>query len=309
MSNRPIRTHRSPAFGQVGLRAIGWATCFAVAAGSIAMTPAGAGTTKHSGNVNVLYAASLQQIMETSIGPAFQKATGYTFVGYPAASGALATDIKSGVYQGDVFISANEATNTSLEGTANGNWVTTYIVFGNSPLVLGYSKTSAFASSIKKLPWFSAVTQPGIRIGRTDPSIDPKGKLTTQAIAAGVIVYNDPGLAAVTASSANIYPETSLVGLLQSGQLDAGFFYASEAKAGGIPFVKLGRLDFSATYTVSNLANAPDDAGGASFSAFLLGHEGRKLLARDGVVVVRPRVIGPLGALPRSVRATIHPLH
>jgi molybdate/tungstate transport system substrate-binding protein len=273
-----------------------------------ALAPVGAATArvkKHSGNVNVLYAASLQQIMTDSIGPAFQKATGYTFVGYPAASGTLATEIKSGVYQGDVFISANTATNASLEGPTNGNWVSTFVVFGNSPLVLGYSKTSPFATSIRTMPWFVSVTQPGIRIGRTDPSIDPKGKLTTQAIAAGVQLYNDPGLASVTASSANIYPEQALVGLIQSGQLDAGFFYASEAKAAGIPVVKLGRLSFSATYTIADLANAPDAAGAAAFTSFLLGPAGHRLLTRNGVTVVRPRIDGPTSALPASVRATI----
>ena len=298
---QPIRTSRSLAIRSLAIGSL------AVSAGAlVASSPVRASAVKHSGSVNVLYAASLQQIMETSIGPAFQKATGYTFVGFSGASGTLANEIKSGVTRGDVFVSANEATNLALEGPTNSNWMTTFVVIGNSPLVLGYSTLSSFATAIKTQPWFAAVTQPGIRVGRTDPAVDPKGKLTVQAVTAGVQLYNDPALALVTASSSNIYPEQALVGLLQSGQLDAGFFYASEAKAAGIPFVKLGHLNLAATYTIADLANAPDPAAAAAFTAFLLGPTGHKLLTRSGVTVVKPRVFGPLSGLPRSVRVVIH---
>ena len=270
-----------------------------------AATAATARVTKHSGTVSVLYAASLQQIMETSIGPAFHKATGYTFEGFSGASGTLATEIKGGALRGDVFISANVATNATLQGAANGNWVNAFITFGNSPLVLGYNPTSPFASQIKKEPWFASVTLPGIRLGRTDPTTDPKGKLVVQAVTAGVQIYNDPGLAAVTATTANVYPEQTLVGLLQSGQLDAGFFYASEAKAAHIPTVKLGHLRLAATYTVTTLANAPDSAGANAFLAFLLGPTGHKLLVRNGVTAIRPQVIGSLSDFPRSVASVV----
>ncbi|HWD23921.1 MAG TPA: substrate-binding domain-containing protein, partial [Acidimicrobiales bacterium] len=260
-----------------------------VAAGTFSSIPVGA-STKHSGNVDVYYAASLQQIMEGSIGPAFARATGYTFRGFSGASGTNANLIKSGAAVGDVFISANVATNLTLEGTTNGDWLRTFVVFGNSPLVLGYNPKSAFATTIKTQPWFAAVTSPGIRVGRTDPVADPKGKLTSQAVAAGVQIYNDPALAAVTASPSNVYLERSLVGLLQSGQLDAGFFYSSEARAAGIPFVKLGHLDLAATFTIGELARDAHQKAADAFMAFLLGKSGSKLLAREGVSVVRPRV-------------------
>jgi molybdate/tungstate transport system substrate-binding protein len=286
-------------------RSVVAAAAILAAIGSSPGTPAGA-STKHVGTAEVLYAASLQQIMETSIGPAFERATGYKFAGFPGASGALANEIKGGVVRSDVFVSANEATNLTLEGSSNGSWLTAFVVFGNSPLVLGYSRSSSYAAIIRRTPWFASVTQPGIRVGRTDPSVDPKGKLTVQAIAAGVQIYNDPALASITASPTNIYPEQALVGLLQSGQLDAGFFYASEAKAAGIPSIKLGRLNLAATYTVANLAHGPDQAAGAAFTTFLLGPIGHRLLSREGVTVVHPKVVGPPSGLPRSVRVVVH---
>lgn len=269
--------------------------------GAVFSAPAGAAA-KHSGPVDVYYAASLQDIMEQSVGPHFDRATGYTFTGFSGASGTLANEIKGGIAQGDVFISADNATNNTLEGAANGNWVSWYIAFGNSPLVIGYNPHSNFASELKTMPWFKVITQPGFRIGRTDPTIDPKGKLTVQALAAAVQIYGATPLNAIIATTSNIYPEASLVGELQSGQLDAGFFYLAEAKAAGIKTVSLGKLFLAATYTVTVLRNAPDEAAADAFVSYLLSEPGAKLLSRDGVQVVRPRLIGPRTIVPRSIR-------
>ena len=262
-------------------------------------------TAKGSGPVDVYYAASLQDIFESHIGPHFDKATGYTFTGFSGASGTLANEIKGGVVQGDVFVSANSATNNTLEGASNGNWVSWYIAFANSPLVIGYNPHSAFAAALKRGPWFKVITQPGFLIGRTDPTVDPKGKLTVQAINAAIQVYGASALSSVTASTANVYPEQSLVGELQSGQLDAGFFYRSEAVAAGIPFITLGKLFLAATYTVTVLANAPHEAGAEAFVRYLLSTPGVSLLRKEGVTVVKPRLIGVTTSLPRGLRSLV----
>lgn len=282
--------------------------CAAMASTSLLASAAGASTTpakKASGNVNVLYAASLQTIMETVIGPRFEKATGYTFTGFSGASGTLATEIKGGVVAGDVFISANAATNITLQGAANGNKESWYDVFASSPLVIGYNPNSLFAEQLKTEPWYKVITQPGFRLGRTDPTTDPKGKLAVQAVAAAAQIYNDPSLTSVTATTANVYPEQTLVGLLQSGQLDAGFFYSSEAKAAKIPTVSLRKLFLAATYTVSILNGAPDAQAAQAFVAFLLGNDGQKLLKREGATNVRHRLIGSESNVPRMLRGLV----
>jgi len=267
--------------------------------------PSASASAQHSGNVNVLYAASLQGIMEDTIGPGFQRATGYTFTGFSGASGTLANEIKGLVQQGDVFISASQSVNTTLQGPANGNWVNWYITFASSPLVLGYNPASPYANEFKTEPWWEVITDPNIRLGRTDPTTDPKGKLTVQALTAAANIYNDPALTALTTKTANGYPEQTLVGLLQSQQLDVGFFYSSEARAAGIPTIKLGRLSLAATYTVAILANAPDSAAALAFVDYLLGTKGSKLLKKEGVDVVRPRLVGSTSSLPRSLRLLI----
>ncbi len=91
-------------------------------------TPAQAAST-HSGPVDVLSAGSLQDLMQDQVGPAFQKATGYTLDNISMGSTALASSIAGGTLQGDVFISASPAVNASLEGSNNGNWVSWYDQF------------------------------------------------------------------------------------------------------------------------------------------------------------------------------------
>jgi molybdate/tungstate transport system substrate-binding protein len=239
--------------------------------------------------------------MEKQIGPAFNTATGYTFTGDSADSGSLATQIKSGVQQGDVFISASPTVNTTLEGTANGNWVSWYASWASSPLVLGYNPSSKFAQDLQTKPWYQVLSEPGILIGRTDPTTDPKGKLTAQALTDGTAKDGGSGLSAVAASTNNVYPENTLVGRLQAGQLDVGFFYAAEAKAANITTVALTGEDLSAKYTITVLNNAPHEAAAEAFVKYLLGPAAKPILTGDGFVLVHPAVTGT--AVPAGLQS------
>lgn len=246
-----------------------------------------------SGPVSVLYAGSLVDLMESQIGPGFHAATGYSLAGVSAGSDALAQQIKGKVRAADVFISASPSVNASLEGPANGNWASWYATFANSPLVLGYNPSSKFADDIKTRPWYEAVSESGILVGRTDPATDPKGKLTETALSAAAQKYGDPALAAITRSSSNVYPEETLVGRLQAGQLDAGFFYSSETTAASLPSVPVTvpGQNLEATYTVTILAGAPDEAGAEAFVDYLLGPRGRAALSKDGFDLTRPPTV------------------
>ena len=265
---------------------------------TVAPTGAGSGSPAGgSGPVNVLYAGSLVTIIEHTIGPAFQSATGYTFTGMSGDSGSLANEIKAKTVQGDVFISANPSKDQLLEGDANGNWVSWYASFATSGLVLGYNPHSHFAAQLQSQPWYNVITQPGFLLGRTDPTTDPKGKLTVTALddaastdgAATKSIESDP---------ADVFPENTLVGRLQSGQLDAGFFYAVEAAAAHIPTVPLtGVAPQAAHYTITVLNNAPDQAAADSFVGYLLGSQAGPVLTRNGITLVKPAdVTGPAPA-------------
>jgi molybdate transport system substrate-binding protein len=259
-----------------------------------------------SGPVDVLYAGSLVNVMDQELGPAFHAATGYTLTGFSAGSTALATEIKGQVRQGDVFISASPSVNETLMGAPNGNWVSWYATFANSPLVIGYNPHSRFARDLQSKPWYEVITQPGFLIGRTDPATDPKGKLTGMALADVAKMYNLPAVTKILASDSNVYPEETLVGRLQAGQLDAGFFYTSETAPAGIPTVELTGLALKATYTATVLNHAPHQAGGEAFVSYLLGPEAQTILTKHGFQLVQPPIVTGSGA-PATVSSAEPP--
>jgi molybdate/tungstate transport system substrate-binding protein len=117
-----------------------------VALATLGVAPALAGS--KGGTVKVLYSGSLVKQMEHGVGPAFKKATGNQFQGYAMGSIGIANRIKGNLRQGDVFISASPKVNDSLTGAANGDWVSWYITFAQSPLVIGYNASSKFADRI-----------------------------------------------------------------------------------------------------------------------------------------------------------------
>jgi molybdate/tungstate transport system substrate-binding protein len=263
------------------------------------------------GTVNVLYAGSLVNLMEHDIGSTFAKATGGWFEGYAGGSTKLANEIKGELRQGDVFISASPRVNDILMGPANGNWATWYVTFAQSPLVIGYNPASPVAAALKSRPWYDALRQPGIRIGRTDPKLDPKGQFTVELLQMAERIYKLPGLAeqvlGAPENPAQVFPEENLVGRLQSGQLDAGFFYSTETTDLKIPAIALPKeTALGASYTATILRGAPNPDGAARFIAFLLGPDGRALMRQHGLDVVKASVSGDEAKVPPALRSVFN---
>jgi molybdate/tungstate transport system substrate-binding protein len=249
-----------------------------------------------AGPVKVAYAASLANLMEHDLGPAFDKATGGDFQGTAAGSTQLVSQIKGKVKQADVFISASTDANTGLIGDANGGWESWYAAFATAPLVIAYNPHSKFAADLKSKPWNQVITESGFTMGSTDPKLDPKGKLAAQALA-----KDD-----VPTSAVQVFPEEQLVGRLQSGQLDAGFFYSSEAAELGIPTVPLGDVHLQATYTVSVLNKAPDNSAGIAFVHYLLSDAGKALMTKHGLQLQPIKVAGDTAAVPSQLKSQLN---
>ena len=260
--------------------------------------------------VNVLYAGSLVNLMEHGIGPAFDQATGDTFQGFAGGSGLLANQIKGKLRRGDVFISAVPKVNADLMGASNGDWVSWYVAFAQSPLVLGYNPSSKFAAEFKARPWYQVLQEPGIRIGRTDPKLDPKGRLTLDLMQRAATSYTIADLAQKVLGDpenpAQVLPEETLVGRLQSGQLDVGFFYSTETSDAKIPAVTLpAAIAPKAVYTISILRDAPNAKGADQFVTFLLGPAGRRLMTEHGMGLQKPVLSGTASMAPANVRALV----
>jgi molybdate/tungstate transport system substrate-binding protein len=248
--------------------------------------------------------------MERGVGPAFDKATGDQFQGYGGGSVGLANQIKGKLRKGDVFISANPKVNASLTGAANGDWVSWYVSFAESPLVIGYSASSKFAADFKSKPWYQVLMEPGIKIGRTDAKLDPKGALTLTLMKQAEAFYKSPGLSQKVLGApdnpAQVLPEETLVGRLQSGQLDAGFFYSTETSDAKIPALSLPpAITPKAVYTVTILHGAPNAAGADQFVAYLLGTDGQNLLKEHGLTLQKMAISGDASAVPQDIKAIV----
>lgn len=260
----------------------------------VALT-AGCGSSSDSSNtsggsdpVNVLYAGSMVGLMKDSVGPAFQEATGHSFSGFTGGDKDVASQIRAGVHAGDIFMSAAVDVNGSLIGPANDNQISWYATYATSPLVIGYKPSSKFAADLKSKPWYTVLTEPGLRIGFSDPKTDPKGQKAVQAMNHAATVHNLPALKKLATDTSAMFPEDTLVGRLQSGQLDAAYFYASEAAVAKIPTVPVTGENLGATYTVAVLNKGPHQAAAQAFVSYLLGPDGQRLLKQDGFELITP---------------------
>ncbi|MDE3007545.1 MAG: extracellular solute-binding protein [Acidobacteriota bacterium] len=235
------------------------------------------------GVVDVLYAGSLTNVMTNHLIPAFTRATGIRVVSVSNGSSALASEIRGKTQVGDVFLSAAASSDRELQGASNGNWVTTYTTFASSPLVLAYNPQSPFAGALRTRPWYEVVTRAGFLLGRTDPATDPKGVLAIEALREAAARYHLPQLARLTRVHDGVFDETALVGELEAGQLDAGFFYEVEARAANLPTRPLTGTRLEGTYTVAVLNRAPHLTAARAFRSYLLSNAGRALLRAYGL--------------------------
>lgn len=295
------------------LASLGAVALLASGCGSSSTSPSSGGSKSAQsagdshGSVAVLYAGSLVNLAESTLGPRFQHATGYSFEGFPGGSEALAQQVKGKVRRGDVFVSASPGPDQSLMGSAGGGWVSWYASFATSPLLIAYDPRSSFAKQLRSEPWWKVVTEPGFKLGRTDPKLDPKGALIVKALDQAASEHHDPALRKLAEGTEGVFPEEALVGRLQSGQLDAGFFYGVEADAvkPRLPTVSIAPIDLAATYTVTVLRGAPNEAGAISFVKYLLGEEAGSALAAAGLRRTTPAVSGSRSGVPEGLRRAL----
>ncbi|HTX60113.1 MAG TPA: extracellular solute-binding protein, partial [Verrucomicrobiae bacterium] len=138
--------------------------------------------------------------------------------------------------------------------------------------------------------------QPGLRIGRTDPRLDPKGEYTIEALTELVGAANEKRILGADENPAQIYPEEELLARLDTGEIDVGFFYRTEAVARSLPFAPFpGEASMSGhiTYTLAVMKGAPHPAQAQAFAAFMLQGRGREILERAGITYVTPAADTP----------------
>jgi molybdate/tungstate transport system substrate-binding protein len=244
------------------------------------------------GTVSVVYAASLVRTMEGPLASSLRRDTGVQFSGEAKGSNALAHLIQAGLRTPDVFISADPKL---LNGLAP-----TYVVFGSARMVVAFSLRSPHAQLLEQAAGgtrsiLDVLADSSIRVGRTDPQLDPKGARTIRTLNLLGAHYHRPDEAQAVLQHSQAYPEEDLAVRVESGELDAGFFYSTETPGRGLRVVELpadSNLSGEVTYAIAAMPNAPHPQAAQTFLDFVLRGPGRPLLEAAGVQYFsQPKVI------------------
>jgi molybdate/tungstate transport system substrate-binding protein len=304
--------------------------------GSGSSGPAGSGG---SGTASVAYASSIQYLNEKVVGPAFEKAEGYTYSGRSGASGELSSNIAAGEITPNVFESVGGDNITPLEP----RFTTWYVQYATTSIVVAYNPRSRYAGQLAAIAsgkrpltdLFTLMQAPGFKLGRTDPNIDPQGRAFIYMLELAQAKYHLPastvtkilGGPPASADSAEIYSEASLDATLQSGQLDASSAYLSQAVQLHLPYISLpaginlGDAADAAQYHKASITIAGNKtkhgsplsiditiigkptAAAAAFVAFVLSPAGLALHRQGGYpLITPPAVAGDASAIPASVQ-------
>jgi molybdate/tungstate transport system substrate-binding protein len=295
------------------------------------------------GTASVAYASSLQFLNEKVASPAFTKATGYQFTGHGDASGALEADIAAKELTPNVFESVGADNITPLEPSFT-KW---YIPYAGTQMVVAYNPNSKYASQFKAYAdgskplkgLFTLLETKGLKLGRTDPNIDPQGRDFIYMLELAQMYYHLPkdtvskilGTSDYgTANSSQIFAESSLDATLQSGQLDASSAFITQAVELHLDYIKLppqiSLADASmasqyakATVTIKppgkpkttksgspqvidiTIIGKPTPAGTA-FVKYTLSQTGLAQYKAGGFTLITPTVVGDSSAVPAAIR-------
>ncbi|MBV8149053.1 MAG: extracellular solute-binding protein [Candidatus Eremiobacteraeota bacterium] len=238
--------------------------------------------------VSVLYAGSLVTPMEGPVAAAL-RAQGIEFRGEPGGSKKLANYIAAGVRSPDAFIAVDESNVARL-----GARVATSTAFAQTALGIAWSDKTRFAVLLSKLQagrasLLDVLATPELKIGRTDPQLDPKGVYTIAAMKELAGAPEEQRLLGDDENSAQIFPEEDLLARLDTGEIDVGFFYRTEAVARGYHFVALPAARASrVTYILAVMRDAPHPEQAQAFARFILYGTGRQILQQAGVEYLIP---------------------
>ncbi len=215
-----------------------------------------------------------------------------------------------------------------------------YLSFANNRMVIAYTARSHGASRIDSTDWSGVLSEPGVRVGRPDPSTAPAGYRALLMLQLAERDLGEPGLAARVLANAPprfIRPNASeLAVLLDAGEVDYILDYESVARAHHFRFVTLPpSIDLSdpdseasyaraavrvrgATgdtvtmrgqpilYALAIPDSAPHPAAARRWVAALLGPTGTRDLRNAFVdVLAAPRLTGT-GAPPEVTARVVH---
>lgn len=210
----------------------------------------------------------------------------------------------------DVYASADYSVIPAVLGKAGLSlW---FIGFASNAVTLAYTPQSRGAQEINSNNWYRVVAEPDVVVGRSDPNTDPSGYQFLQMLSLATAYYKKPDLESAVLKNAPRTAmrdtETSLISALQLGQIDYLAIYTSSAKAHHLDYVDLpvhinlsdpsksaiyarGHAETNKgvlhgkpiIYAVTIPSTADDPKLAAEYVHFLIGAQGRSILAKTGL--------------------------
>lgn len=207
-------------------------------AASVAAGVAGClGGGRGSSPVSILAAGSLQKALSEG----FAGVTDREITVEAYGSRHAAQLVAEGQRDPDVLALADTAL---FDGPLSTPW---HATFASNALVLAYNPDSEAGQRVPAADrWYEPLTASSLRLGRTDPAVDPLGYRTLLLLALAEAYYDEPDLRGQILGPDQIFPETQLLTQFETGSVDAAVVYRNMAVERGYPFVELpAELDLS----------------------------------------------------------------
>lgn len=183
--------------------------------------------------VSLLAAGSLNNALENGLRPAVGERVRVEARGSAEVVRLVASESKDP----DIVSVADTAL---FEGVFSPDW---FAEFATNAIVLAYDPDSDGGRRIAAAgadEWYRPLLDGAVRLGRTDPAVDPLGYRTLFVLELATEYYDvDANLRAEIPDRDQIFPETQLVSQFETGAIDAAVTYRSMAVDRGYEYVDL----------------------------------------------------------------------
>ena len=302
--------------------------------GSSSSTPstASSSTPGAHGTLIVFGAGTLSTPFTAELAAFKRQNPGVTIHSQFGASGDMVKDITQLGQPSDVLGVADYSLIPKLMSDTAKPHATWYLGFVSNQITFAYTSHSKGASQLTPANWYKVLAEPGVHIGRSNPAADPSGYQILQMLQLAQGYYHDPTLASSvlknSPDSSVAETETSLLAVLQSGQIDYLAIYRSDALEQHLKYIALpAQINLSdqamaadyakvtihagslgaltakpIIYGLTIPSTAPDAALGQKFISFVLSPHGQAIMRGNGFVVISPALASNQAKVPAPLQ-------
>ncbi|GAB6073950.1 tungstate ABC transporter substrate-binding protein WtpA [Nautilia lithotrophica] len=126
-------------------------------------------------------------------------------------------------------------------------------LFATNEMVIAFTPHSKYSNKINQNNWIDILLKPGVKVGHSNPNLDPCGYRSILVVKLAGIYYNKPNFYNKLFGYGDYYTngeektkkvivrpkETDLLGLLEAGAFDYLFIYKSVAKQHKLKYINL----------------------------------------------------------------------